>query len=86
VCRHKLDFAKDSKAQFGTYCKAHNKPKPTNMMVTLSTLAIILDLTGNLKGTYKFFSLATRKTIKQQKMTAYPMPVDHQEGGTVWQG
>jgi hypothetical protein len=74
VYRHKLDFAKHCKAQFGTYCKAHDKPVPTNTMVTWLTHTIILGPTGNLKGTYKFFSLATDKKIKQRKMTAYPMP------------
>ncbi len=34
VYRHKLDFTKHCKGQFGTYCKAHSKPIPTNMMVT----------------------------------------------------
>jgi hypothetical protein len=74
VYRHKLDFTKHCKAQFGTYCEAHNKPVPTNTMVTQSTPAILLSPTVNQQGTYKFFSLATGKKIKQQKMTAYPMP------------
>jgi hypothetical protein len=34
IYRHKLDFLKHYKAQFRTYCKAHNKPVPTNTMVT----------------------------------------------------
>jgi hypothetical protein len=74
VYRHKLDFAKHCKAQFRTYCKAHNKAVLTNMMVTWLTPAIVLGPTGNLQGMYKFFSLATGKKIKQRKMTAYPMP------------
>jgi hypothetical protein len=51
VNRHKLDFAKHCKAQFGTYCKAHNKPVLTNTMVTWSKTAIVLGPTGNLQGT-----------------------------------
>ena len=74
VYRHKLNFSKHCKAQFVTYCKAHNKPVPTNTMVTWLTPLIVLGPTGNLQGTYKFFNLATGKKIKQQKMTAYPMP------------
>jgi hypothetical protein len=72
--RHKLDFAKHCKAQFGMYCEAHNEPVRTNMMVTRLAPAIVLGPSGNLQGTYKFFSLATGKKIKQRKMTAYPMP------------
>jgi hypothetical protein len=69
-----VDFTKLLKAQFEMYCKAHDKPNPTNIMVTCLTPAIVLGPTGNLQGTYKFFSLATRKKIKQRKMMAYPMP------------
>ena len=48
--RHKLDFVKDSKSQFRTYCKAHNESVPTNTMVTQSTPAIVLRPTGKLQG------------------------------------
>jgi hypothetical protein len=34
VYKHKLDFAKHYKAQFGTYCKAHKEPVLPNTMVT----------------------------------------------------
>jgi hypothetical protein len=74
VMRHKLDFTKHCRAQFGSYCKAHDEPVPMNMMVTRSTPAIVLGPTGNLQGTYKFFSLETGKKIKRRKLTAYPMP------------
>jgi hypothetical protein len=74
VYRHKLDFAKHCKAQFGTYCKANNEPTLTNMVVTCLTLAIVLGPTGNLQGTYKFFIMITGKKIKRWKLTAYPMP------------
>jgi hypothetical protein len=64
VYRHKLDFAKHYKLPFGTYCEVHNEPMPTNTMVTCSTPATVLGSTGNLQGTYKFFSLAMRKKVK----------------------
>ena len=73
VYRHKLNFSKHCKAQFRTYCEAHNEPVLTNTMVTWSTPLIVLGPTGNLQGTYKFLSLTTGKKIKQQKMTAHPM-------------
>jgi hypothetical protein len=74
IYRHKLDFVKHCKAQFGTYCKAQDEPTPTNMMVTCLTPEIDLGPTGNLQGTYKFFNTITGKKIKQWKLTAYPMP------------
>jgi hypothetical protein len=74
VYQHKLDFAKHCKLPFGTYCKVHDKPTPTNTMVTCSTPAIVLGPTGNLQGTYKFLSLVTRKKVKQRAFTPYPMP------------
>ena len=43
-------------------------------MVTRSTPAIVLGPTGNLQGTYKFVSLVTRKKVKRQAFTPYPMP------------
>jgi hypothetical protein len=74
VYRHKLDFMKHCKAQFGTCCEAHDEPTLTKMMVTCLTLVIVLGLMRNLQGTYKFFNMLTGKKIKQQKLTAYPMP------------
>ncbi len=74
VYRHKLDLTKHCKAQFGTYCEAHNEPTLTNTIVIFSTLAIVLGPTGNLQGTYKFFNTITGKKIKQWKLTAYLMP------------
>jgi len=43
-------------------------------MVTRSTPAIVLGPTGNLQGTYKFLSLATRKKVKRCVFAPYPMP------------
>jgi hypothetical protein len=74
IMRHKLDFTKDCRAQFGSYCEAHDEPVPTNTMVTCSTPAIVLGPMGNLQGTYKFLSMETGKKIKRRKLTAYPIP------------
>jgi hypothetical protein len=74
VYRHKLDFAMHCKSPFWMYCEVQDEPAPTNTMVTLSTPAILLGPTGNLQGTYKFLSLATRKKVKRCAFTLYPMP------------
>jgi hypothetical protein len=34
VMRHKLNFAKHCRVLFGSYCETHDKPVPTNTMVT----------------------------------------------------
>ncbi len=70
IYRHKLDFAKHYKAQFGTYCKAHDEPTRTNTMVTCLTPAIVLGPTRNLQDTYKCFNMFTGKKIKRWKLTA----------------
>jgi hypothetical protein len=74
VYRHKLDFAKHCRSPFGTYCEVHDELMPTNSMVTCSTPTIVLGPMSNLQGTYKFFSLATGKKVKQRAFTPYPMP------------
>jgi hypothetical protein len=61
IYTHKLDFAKHCKAQFGTYCEAHDEPTPMNTMVTRLSPAIILGSTENLQGTYEFFNMFTGK-------------------------
>ncbi len=74
VIRHKLDFAKHCRAQFGSYYEVHDKPVPTNSMISRTTPSIVLGPTGNLQGTYKFFSLETGKKIKRRRFSPYPMP------------
>jgi hypothetical protein len=74
VIRHKLDFKKHCRAQFGSYCEVHDEPVPTNSMMSRTTPAIVLGPTGNLQGTYKFFSLTTGKKLKRRQFLPYPMP------------
>jgi hypothetical protein len=61
VYRHKLDFAKHCKAQFGTYCEAHDEPTLMNTMVTCLTPAIVLGPTRNRHSTYKFLTCSPEK-------------------------
>jgi hypothetical protein len=74
VYRHKLDFAKHCRSPIGTYCEVHDELTSRNTMVTCSTPAIVLNPTGIFQGTYKFFSLAMGKKVKQHAFTPYPMP------------
>ena len=64
VYRHKLDFTKHCKAQFGTYCKAHNEPTPTNKMVTCMTPAIVSAQQDICKAPTSFSTRSLEKTIK----------------------
>ncbi len=73
VYPHKLDV-KHCRLPFGTYCKVHDEPTPTNTMVTCSTPAIVLVPKGNLQGTYQLFNLATVKKVMRCTFTMYPMP------------
>ncbi len=43
-------------------------------MVICSTPVIVLGPMGNLRGTYKFFSLAMGKKVKRRAFTRYPIP------------
>jgi hypothetical protein len=84
VLRHRLDFNKHCCAPFGSYCETHEEPSPTNNMAPRSTPAIVLGPTGNLQGTYKFFSLETGK--KNQTSAVHYVPdarFSHQEGGGI---
>ncbi len=74
MIRHKLNFAKHCRAQFGSYCKVHEELVPTNSMITRTTPAIVLGPTGNLQGMYKFFNPETGKKIKWHEFTLYLMP------------
>lgn len=74
VIRQKLDFKKHCKVPFGSYCKVHNEPTPTNGMQSRTHPAMVLSPTGNLQDLYKFFCLQTGKKLKQRAFTPYPIP------------
>ena len=74
VLRHKLDYKKHCKVPFGTYCEVHEEPAQLNSMQPKSQGGIDLGPTGNIQGTYKFFSLKTGKLLRRRKFTALPMP------------
>ncbi len=74
VFHQKLNFSKHCQAVFSLYCKVRNEPMPTNTMVTQATPAIVLGLTGNLQGIYKFCNLVTGKKIKRYMFMPYPIP------------
>ena len=73
VLRHRLDYSKHCKVQFGTYCEVFDQPEPSNSMTARTHEAIALGPTGNLQGTQKFF-LRTGLVLKRMQFTALPMP------------
>lgn len=73
VSRHKLDAKLHCKIPFGAYCEVHNDRDITNTMESRTEQAICLGPTGNLQGSYKFFSLTTGKKIIRRKFTEMPI-------------
>ena len=69
-----LDFKKHCQLVFGSYAQTHEEPDLTNSLNTRTVGAICLGPTGNLQGSYKFFSLHSGKLITCCAWTALPMP------------
>jgi hypothetical protein len=57
LVRWKLDYKKHCRVLPGTYCKAHNKPVPSNTMTPRTHKCIACEPTGNLQGSVKFYCL-----------------------------
>ena len=57
ICRQHLDANKHLEMLFGTYCKVHDEPVPTNSLILHTQPAIAMGPTGNIQGSYNFFAL-----------------------------
>jgi hypothetical protein len=64
ILRHRLKYKQHCRTPFGAYCKVHEENAPTNSMQPRSTTAIFLGPTGNIQGSYYFFSLMNGTLIK----------------------
>ena len=73
VSRHKLDAKLHCRAPFGSYCEVHVDPEITNTLEPRTKWEICMGPTGNLQGSYKFLSLATRKKVTRRKFTKMPV-------------
>jgi len=69
-----LSASKHCRAEFGTYRKVHEEPSPFNTMASRTQPAICLGPTGNMQGSYRFFSLSTGRVIVRCNFTVFPMP------------
>ncbi len=69
VSQHKLDAKLHCRAPLGSYCEVHVDPEITNTLELepRTKWAICKGPTGNLQGSYKFLSLATRKKVMRRK-------------------
>ncbi|KAL7464347.1 hypothetical protein ACHAXS_004676 [Conticribra weissflogii] len=74
VTRQQVDYNKHCKAEFGCYCEVFDDPTPSNTLTPRTQPAICLGPTGNLQGTYKFFSLRTGLVLKRRQFKCLPMP------------
>ncbi len=72
--RWRLNYKKHCWVLPGTYCEIHDKPDPSNSMVSLTHKEIALELMGNLQGSVKFYCLNTGRVLKRGSFTAMPMP------------
>ena len=74
ICGTALNYLLQCRVPFGAYCEIHDERMPTNTMVSRTTPAIALGPTGNLQGTYKFYSLQSKKVVIRRKWSELPMP------------
>jgi hypothetical protein len=74
ICGLPIDYNLQCRVPFGAYCEVHDEHTPTNTMESRTTPAVSLGPTGNLQGTYKFYSLQSRKMIVRRHWTELPMP------------
>ncbi len=74
MIRLKADFKKHYRVLFGSYCKVHDEPDPSNTMEPRTHEAIALGPSGNLQGTVNFFSLDTGLVIGRWEFMCIPMP------------
>ena len=68
-----LDYAKHCKIPVGSYCQVFQDNHPSNTDKERTVPALCLGPTGNLQGSYLYFSLETRKTITRPQAT--PLPI-----------
>jgi len=74
LLRWRLDYKKHCRVMPGTYCEVHDKPVPTNTMVSCTHKAIVLGPTGNLQRSVKFYCIHTGRVLKSRSFTPMPMP------------
>jgi hypothetical protein len=73
ILQNHLDYNKHCRTPFGAYCETHEENSPTNSMAPHSIPSICLGPTGNLQGSYYFFSLVTGKIIKRCHWNELPV-------------
>ena len=69
-----LDCKENCKLHFGAYAQVHEDRNVTNTLEERAQGAICLGPTGNLQGTYNFFSLRSGKIITCGNFTEVPTP------------
>jgi hypothetical protein len=72
--RWQLDYKKHCWVLPRTYCKVHDEPVPTNMVVWQMHEGIALGPTGNLQGSIKFYCINIGWVLKCHSFTQIPMP------------
>ena len=73
ILRHRLNFNKQCRGNFGEYILAHEDPDVTNDMKERTYYVFYLRPSGNLQGTFKAFDLKKGRIKKNRKFTCIPM-------------
>ncbi len=74
LVRWRMDYKKHCHVVPSTYCKVHDEPLLSNMMMARTHEAIAMRPTGNLQGSNMFFCLKTGQILKRHSFMPMPMP------------
>ena len=69
-----LNYKKHLSLQIGQYCQVHGEDSPRNSHNPRTKGAILLGLSGNLQGGFKFMALNTGKKLVMRSWDVIPMP------------
>jgi hypothetical protein len=67
VKRHKLSAKIHCNTRFGTSCKVHDEPDPSNTVISQTHETICMGPMGNTQGSYKFYCLRTGKKLTRRR-------------------
>ena len=74
VTGHTIDFERHCRIEYGAYAQVHEEHD--NSMMSRTTGALAMRPTGNLQGSFHFFSLNTGRLLTRTRWTELPMPAD----------
>ena len=67
-------YGRNNVNYLGAYCEVHDKPDPSNEIVSCKHEVVALSETINLQGTQKFFYPKTGNVLNRRNFIEYPIP------------